>query len=498
MSLPEKYNAKKQDNSTLIPLEKGKLPPQAIELEEVVLGACLIDKFAISEVVEILSDNHNVFYKEAHQYIYKAMYDMFAQSEEIDLLTVSEWLSNKGKLELIGGDFYLIGLTQKVSSSAHIEIHCRYIMQYYVKRHSIKVASQIIELAYDETSDVFEFLEQSQKQLDDTSQWLIRKKPTDLKAAYSKFVESKKQEQQTGIKSKFTKLRTKMSYHAGDLVIVAGRPGMGKTALVLNEAKYMAKNKIPVGFMSLEMMTIQLVGRLVAEEFSIDANRIKEGGIHLTPSEKEVIEKEGNRISQLPIYIHDEGNLSVMEAKTIIGKWVRQHGVKIVFIDYLQLMRGLKNHSGNREQEISYISRTLKAIAKEFEIPIVALSQLSRAVETRGGSKRPLLSDLRESGAIEQDADVVIFPYRPEYYKIDEWEDGSPTAGQCEIDIAKIREGETGPTLISCNLRYMRFEDIEKNDDWLPEPLPKPASVQEAFEPSETHINKENDDDLPF
>ena len=491
MQKPEKYTPTLQ-KSTVINLEKGKIPPHAVDLEEAVLGACLNYKYAISEVVEILSDNYDVFYKEAHQHIYKAMYDMFSKSEQIDLLTVSTNLSAKGKLELVGGDFYLISLSQKVSTSAHIEIHCRYIMQFYVKRHSIKVASQIIELAYDETQDVFEFLEASQKQLDDTSQWLIRKKPTDISSAYSKFVERKKRPQQTGIRSKFTRLGTKMSFHPGDLIIVAGRPGMGKTALVLNEAKFMAKNKIPVGFLSLEMMIDQLIGRLVSEEFDIDANRIKEGGKHLTPSEKEVIEKEGYKISQLPIYIHDQGNLSIMEAKTIIGRWVRQYDVKIVFIDYLQLMSGLKNQSGNREQEIAYISRTLKAIAKEFEIPIVALSQLSRAVETRGGSKRPTLSDLRESGAIEQDADVVIFPYRPEYYKIDQWEDGSSTHGQCEIDIAKIREGETGPTLISCNLKYMRFEDLKEFEPWSDNPLPK-TEPNDAFGSPDP-----KDNDLPF
>ena len=498
MKQPQKITNHKVDKSSVISLEKGKLPPQAIDLEEVVLGAMMIDKKGVYEAFEVLNDNHEVFYKEAHQYIFKSCFELYSKSEPIDLLTVSTQLKESGKLALIGGDFYLISLTQKVSSSAHIEFHCRILMQKYTQREVIKVSSENIELAYNDENDVFEILENAQKSLDDTSKWLLRKKPTDLKSAYGKFIESKKSNEQSGIKSKFTKLRKKLSYHEGDLIIIAGRPGMGKTALVLNEAKFMAKNNIPVGFLSLEMMTIQLIGRLVSEEFGIDANRIKEGGDHLTPSEKEVIENEGKKISQLPFYIHDEGNLSIMAAKTIIGEWVRQHGVKIVFIDYLQLMTGLKNQKGNREQEISYISRTLKAIAKEFEIPIIALSQLSRAVETRGGSKRPMLSDLRESGAIEQDADVVAFIYRPEYYKIDEWDDGSTTSEQCEIDIAKIREGETGPTLISCKLKYMRFEDLPNPDDvWNESSLPN-QKPEVAFQNNDDYLQVDDNDDLPF
>lgn len=497
MEQPNPSKAYKVDKSTLISLEKGKIPPQAIDLEEIILGACLIERYATAEAVEVLSDNYQVFYKEAHQYIYRALLEMFAENTPIDLLTVSTHLKKQEKLELVGGDFYLIGLTQKVSSSAHIEIHCRYIMQYYVKRHSIKVANEMIVQAYDDTKDVFDLLEESQRSLDDTSQWLLRKKPTDLKSGYEKFLESKKSPEQSGIPSKFTKLRKKMSYHPGDLVIVAARPGMGKTALVLNEAKHIAKLKIPVGFLSLEMTTQQLIGRLVAEEFGIEANRIKEN--QLTLSEKEVLEKEAHKISNLPIYIHDEGSLTTMSAKTIIGKWVRQNGVKIVFLDYLQLMEvyGKKNF-GSREQEISYISRTLKSIAKEFEIPIIALSQLSRAVELRGGMKRPMLSDLRESGAIEQDADVVMFILRPSYYKIEHWDndDHTPTEGQTEINIAKIREGELGATIISDKLRYMRFEDLEDFHDW--EQLPTPnQEPEDAFEPVRDAM-PDDEDDLPF
>lgn len=499
MNQPQQIKAYKADKSKVVNLEKGKIPPQSIDLEVAVLGACLIDKYAIGEAVEILSGNEDVFYKAEHPYIYKAMFDMFSESIPVDLLTLSTHLKENNQLELVGGDFYLIGLTQKVSTSAHIEHHCRILMQHYVKRHSIKIASDIIEASYDASTDVFDVLETSQRALDDTAQWLLRKKPTDLKTGYDKFLESKKSPVKSGIQSKFTKLRKKMSYHPGDLVIIAARPGMGKTTLILNEMKYMAQQGIPVGFLSLEMMTAQIIGRFVAEEFGIDANRIKED--QLTPSELEVIEKEGSKLSNLQINIHDEGSLNIMSAKTIIGKWVRQKGVKIVFIDYLQLMEAFSNKSGgNREQEISYISRTLKSIAKEFEIPIVALSQLSRAVETRGGSKRAMLSDLRESGAIEQDADVVAFIYRPEYYKIDEWDDDErgPTENQTEIDIAKIREGKTGYTRISSILKYMRMEDLEEHFDWEKAAPLKPESPENAFGPSHNKVEEEDHDDLPF
>lgn len=503
MTQPEKNKSYKIDQSTLISLEKGKIPPQAVDLEEVVLGAMMIDKNGHHEAFEVLSDNDEVFYKEAHQLIFKACLELYNKNEPIDLVTVSTQLKTNGKLELVGGDFYLISLTQKVSSSAHIEFHCRILMQKYTRRQVIKVSNRNIEHAYSDESDPFKLLDYAQQKLDETAQWLFRKKPTDLKTAFGEFLTKQKQPT-AGIQSKFTKIRKKLSYHPGDLVIVAARPGMGKTALALNEAKYIAKQNIPVGFLSLEMMTNQLIGRLVAEEFGIEANRIKEN--NLTPSEEEVITKEAHKISELPLYIHDEGGLSTMNAKAIIGKWVREYGVKIVFIDYLQLMKAHGgNWNGNREQEVSNISGSLKAFAKEFEITIVALSQLSRAVELRGGMKRPQLSDLRDSGSIEQDADVVVFLLRPEYYKIEFWDNDerTPTEGQVEFNIAKIREGETGATILSSKLKYMRIGDLESND-WTSiseetpyQDLPK-ETPENAFKPVENNIDDDDNYDLPF
>ncbi|WP_179022035.1 replicative DNA helicase [Winogradskyella forsetii] len=502
MNQPKPYNQNKVDRSTVISLEKGKIPPQAVDLEEVVLGAMMIDKQGVYEAIETISDNEDVFYKDAHKYIYTAIFDLFADDSPIDLLTVSDQLKSKAQLDLVGGDFYLIGLTQRVSSSAHTERHCRILMQKYVQRQSIKVASVILEEAYDETKDIFDLLEESQKALDDTSEWLLRKKAENLSSVFDKLIENSKNPQ-ASIPSKFTKLNKRTNgYHPNDLVIIAARPGMGKTAFVLNEAKFQSEQGIPVGFLSLEMSDVELVGRIIANEFGIESSRIKQN--QLTPSEKEVIRKESEKIKKLPIHIHDGSETTVNEAKTIIGKWVRQEKVRIVYVDYLQLMRGSTNNkNGNREQEIAQISRKLKAIAKEFQIPVVALSQLSRAVETRGGMKRPQLSDLRESGAIEQDANVVQFLLRPEYYKIDEWDVDmrTPTAGQCELNTAKTREGSLGATVLdSSELKYMRFKDLKDFDDsWKDNEFkPEPLSPDQAFEPR-NHVDNENyDDDLPF
>ena len=500
---PVKQSYSQVQKSNVISLEKGKITPQAVDLEISVLGACINFKHAIAEAVQILSDQVDVFYIEKHRYVFSAMLEMFADNESIDLLTIADKLKKQKKIDLVGGEFFLIEISQKVTDKAHLEFHCRVLMQMFVKRESIKVAYDIIEKAYNDDSDIFELLGSSQKALDDTAKWLLRKKPQDFNSAVDAFLE-KSENPEPGIPSKFTKLNIKTNgYHGGDLEIVAGRPGMGKTALVLNEAKFQAHQGVPVGFLSLEMTTNQLVGRMVAEEYGIDSDRIKFN--QLTDSEKEVISKESVKLKSLPIQIHDQSSISIMDAKTVIGEWVRQHKVKIVYIDYLQLMEAYGNSkSGNREQEISYISRTLKGIAKEFDICVVALSQLSRAVETRGGTKRAQLSDLRESGAIEQDADVVKFLYRPEYYKIDEWDDDgrTPTANQCEINIAKIREGRPGACIVSCNLKYMRFEDLEdswSNDNPFIETKPEPKDAFNVSDPqSEFNLKENEDDDFPF
>lgn len=495
----KKLNPEYQNKNSLapvIPLEKGKSIPNAVDLEEVVLGAALTFSRSISEIVELFRDEP-VFYKAAHQEIYNAMLEMFRENEPVDLLSVSHKLKQRNKIEAVGGDWYLVQLTQKVSSDAHLEHHCRIILQMFVKRKSILVANEILAKAYNEETDIFDLLADSQQEIDNTAQWLIRKKPADFKTIVDSFFDRAKNDV-PGIPNSLAKLQYKMNgYRNADLVIVAARPGMGKTALILNEAKHQAKKGIPVGIFSLEMSANDLVGRMIAEECEIDYSKVHKN--KLDDFEKRLMNEKRAEFEKLPIHIHDQAGLTPMELKIQAGKWKREHGIKIIYVDYLQLMSASgKNNTGNREQEISSISRSLKGTAKDLDVPLIALSQLSRAVETRGGMKRPLLSDLRESGAIEQDADIVIFLLRPEYYKIDTWddEDNSPTAGQCEINFAKFRGGETGACIVGCDLKYMRFSDLEEKDDFF-ENLPAPPpymSPQDAFgEPS-----PEEDDDMPF
>ena len=493
MMQPDIKKSFKQDRSKVITIEKGKLPPQAIDIEEVVLGALMIDKKAVYEVIDILKPE--VFYKEAHQHIFEAIIQLFENNEPIDLLTVSTQLKENSKLELSGGDFYLISITQKVSSSAHIEYHSRLLQQYYVKRESIKVASKIIEQAYEEETDIFDLLSDSQRDMDNVSQWLIRKKPVEFKNIVDTIFEDK--EQEDGLPSKLESVQKETNgFTEPDVIIVAARPGMGKTAYMLNEAKHKAKQGIPVAIFSLEMSSKQLTERMLAEECGIDSKTIKNR--KWNDFERRLMEKNRVEFEKLPIYIHDQGGLTPMEFKLQLGKWKREKGVKMAFIDYLQLMNASgKNVTGNREQEISYISRSIKGTAKELEMPIMALSQLSRAVESRGGMKRPLLSDLRESGAIEQDADVVIFLLRPEYYRIMEWDDDerSSTIGQCELSFAKHRGGEVFSVVVRSQLEYMRFEDLPEPEGWLPQQLPS-VDAKEAFEQPNNYPDEE--DDLPF
>lgn len=486
-------------SNKVVSLEKGKLPPQAMDLEEAILGAALQDKYIIDLIIEIFRDE-KVFYKAAHQVIYDAMYEMAVDSQPIDMITVIHKLKTLGKLEAIGGEFYIVELTQKVSSSAHTEYHCRIVMQMHVKRQSIRVANDIIERSYNEETDIFDLLDASQKEMDDVSQWLIRKKPTEFKNVVDSVFDSS-ENNEAGVPSSLAKLQKKLNgYREEDLIIVAARPGMGKTALMLSEAKHMAKLGHPVAIFSLEMSDKDLVRRMLAEECGIDSSKITLN--RLSQEEKDLMAEKRPEFEKLPIYIHDQAGLTPMELRGQASRWKREKGIKMIYVDYLQLMNASgKNHTGNREQEISSISRSLKATAKELGVPVMALSQLSRAVETRGGYKRPILSDLRESGAIEQDADVIMFLLRPEYYKIFEWDDDSRSScrDQAEIGVAKFRGGETGACIVGCNLKYMRFFDLEEEDDFFDSlPVPPNQNPEEAFEPVNDSALPEEDDDMPF
>jgi replicative DNA helicase len=459
----------KTERSSLINLERGKIPPQAIDLEEVAIGAMLIDKKGVDEVIDIL--HPEVFYKDAHKHIYEAIVKLFENSEPIDLLTVSAQLKKDSKLDLVGGDFYLIQLTQKVASSAHIEFHARIILQKYIQRRLIQISSEIIEASYDETTDVFDLLDTAESKLYEVTQGNIKKSSETAQSlvmqAKKKIEEISNKEGLSGIPSGFDKLdKLTSGWQPSDLVIIAARPGMGKTAFVLSMARNIAVNSnIPVAVFSLEMASVQLITRLISSETGLSSEKLRTG--KLEKHEWEQLNVKVKSLEKAPLFIDDTPSLSIFDLRAKARRLSSQHGIKMVVIDYLQLMTaGGSQKGGNREQEISTISRNLKALAKELNVPVIALSQLSRAVETRGGSKRPLLSDLRESGAIEQDADIVSFIYRPEYYKIDEWDDEerTPTQGQAEFIVAKHRNGGLDNIRLKFIGQLGKFDNLDEFD----------------------------------
>ena len=469
MKQPNQLKGYKLETNKIINLEQGKLPPQALDLEQVVLGAMMIDKKGVDEVIDILSPH--AFYKESHRYIFEAVFKLFENSEPIDLLTVSSQLRKDGKLDMVGGDFYLISLTQKVSSSAHIEFHARIILQKFIQRSLIKISNEIIEEAYDETKDVFDLLDNAEAKLYEVTQGNVKKS---TETAQSLVIQAKKKIEEisnkdglSGIPSGFTKLdRLTSGWQPSDLIIVAARPGMGKTALTLTMARNIAVDQnIPVAFFSLEMSSVQLITRLISSETGLSSEKLRTG--KLEKHEWEQLNVKVKSLEKAPLFIDDTPSLSIFDLRAKARRLASQYGIKMIVIDYLQLMTaGGSQKGGNREQEISMISRNLKALAKELNVPVIALSQLSRAVETRGGSKRPLLSDLRESGAIEQDADIVAFIYRPEYYKIEEWddEDRSPTEGQGEFIVAKHRNGGLDNIRLKFIGHLGKFDNLEDFD----------------------------------
>ncbi|HRV55398.1 MAG: replicative DNA helicase [Mangrovimonas sp.] len=510
MKQPNQIQGFKVDKSTIINLEKGKIPPQALDLEEAVLGAMMIDKKGVDEVIDILSPE--AFYSEAHQHIFQSIFELFQESKPIDLLTVSTQLKKNEKLDIVGGDFYLISLTQKVSSSAHIEYHARIILQKFIQRSLIKISSEIIEDAYDETQDVFDMLDRAEAKLYDVTQGNLKRSSETAQdlviQAKKKIEEISNKKGLSGIPSGFDKLdRLTSGWQPSDLVIVAARPGMGKTALTLSMARNISVNQnIPVAFFSLEMSSVQLITRLISSETGLSSEKLRTGKLEKHEWEQLNVKVKG--LEKAPLYIDDTPSLSIFDLRAKARRLASQHGIKLIIIDYLQLMTaGGSQKGGNREQEISTISRNLKALAKELNVPVIALSQLSRAVETRGGSKRPILSDLRESGAIEQDADIVSFIYRPEYYKIEEWDDEerSPTEGQAEFIVAKHRNGG----LDNIRLKFLghlgKFDNLDDfgtpfefhskmnaaaNDDTFKPETDYRASADEAFGPE--------DNDIPF
>lgn len=446
----------------------GKLPPQAVDLEETVLGALMLEKDALTTVIDILKPES--FYKDAHKEIYAAIVTLFNNSEPVDLRTVANQLRKDGKLELVGGSYYIANLTTKVNSAANIEYHARIVSEQAIKRELIRIASEIQHDAYEDTTDVFSLLDKTEQALFEVSESNIRKNYADMRSIMREAMnelEAKKHHKDglTGIPSGFSALdRVTSGWQKSDLVIIAARPGMGKTAFVVSAMRNAAVDfGHGVAIFSLEMSSVQLVNRLISAEAQLESEKIKKGS--LADYEWEQLVYKTAKLTEAPIFIDDTPALSILELRAKCRRLKAQHDIQLIIIDYLQLMSGDSSKSGggsgNREQEIASISRALKNIAKELSVPVIALSQLSRAVETRGGDKRPQLSDLRESGSIEQDADMVMFLYRPEYYGLTEDENGMATQGVGEVIIAKHRNGSLDTVQLKFIGKYTKFADLD-------------------------------------
>ncbi len=447
----------------------GKVIPQAVDFEAAVLGALMIDDNAVSTILDFLAAK--MFYVEAHQHIFQAIERLFMLSQPIDLLTVTNQLKKEKMLDVVGGASYLASLTNRVTSSANIEYHARVVMEKFVVRELIHNCNEIITDSYDESNDVLDLLDKAESKIFNIVENNFKRDSKLLHQVVKSALENlddmrQNADQLQGVPCGIRRLDEKTGgWQKSDLIICAGRPGMGKTSFVLSIARNAALDaNMPVAFFSLEMSATQLVHRLFSIESGIPSDHISKGNL----SEDEWIKLMDSigKLESSNLIIDDTPALSVFDLRAKCRRLKHKHDIQLIIIDYLQLMQGdadaSSKKSGNREQEISFISRSLKALAKELNVPVIALSQLSRAVETRGGNKRPMLSDLRESGSIEQDADMVLFLYRPEYYHMDTFEDGTPSAGLAEVMFEKNRHGSTGNERVRFISRYTKFADLEQ------------------------------------
>jgi len=447
----------------------GKMPPNALDFERLVIGTFLIDKKGLDHSIDLLTPE--VFYDPRHQVIFSAILKLYEGNQPVDLMTIIQELKKEGKLNLAGGDSYIIDLTMGVSSSAHIEYHVRVILEKYILRSLINVSANVIDASYKESTDVFELLDKAEQSFFEITNGTIKKgfdtANSLVKQAIDTIKSLKDKEGLSGVPSGFRDVDKETGgWQNSDLIIIAARPAMGKTAFLLSMARNIAVgHKIPMALFSLEMASVQLITRMIASETRISSEKLRKGT--LDDEEWQRLFSNVSELENAPLYIDETPSLSIFDFRAKCRRLVMQHGVRLIMVDYLQLMTagGGGKGTGNREQEISMISRSLKAIAKELNVPVIALSQLSRSVETRPG-KRPQLSDLRESGAIEQDADIVSFIFRPEYYKITVWdndEEGQETSteNQAELIIAKHRNGATADVRLSFLKHFAKFGDIE-------------------------------------
>jgi replicative DNA helicase len=444
----------------------GKVPPQANDMEEAVLGAIMLEKEAVITTLDILKPES--FYKEAHQKIFKTISDLNSREFPVDLYTVTEELRAHNELDSVGGPVYLTQLTSKVVSAANVDYHSRIVAQKYIQRELIRVSTEIQNRSFDDTYDVTELLDFSENALFQIAEGNIKREVAPINIVIKDAIHAieeagKREDALVGIPSGFTKLdRLTSGWQKSELIIIAARPSMGKTAFALSMARNMAVDHgRSVAIFSCEMSSIQLVNRLIISETDIPGDKIKNG--RLNEEEWKQLDTRIKKLVQAPIFIDDTPAISIFELRAKCRRLKAQHKLDIVIVDYLQLMSGPEN-AGSREQEVSNISRSLKSIAKELDVPILALSQLNRSVELRGGTKRPLLSDLRESGAIEQDADMVVFIHRQEKFGITAFEDGSSTKGIAEIILAKNRNGPVDDVKLKFREEKAQFVDIDDFD----------------------------------
>ena len=471
MPTPTNKTKRKTTQPTIIKVganEMGKLPPQALELEQSVIGALMIEKDAFATVADLLRPES--FYSDQHRHIFDAIRALSTKDAPIDILSVVEQLKSMGTLEQAGGVVYLSELTQRVASAAHLRYHAQIVAQKATARDLIGLACQIEEKGYDETQDVDELMQEAEAGVFEISQRSQKRDVTHIfpviTEAFDRMHKASQNEGNiSGIPSGFTELdKITSGWQKSDLVIIAARPAMGKTAFVLSMAKNIAVDfNIPVAIFSLEMSNVQLVNRLIMNVCEIEGGKIRNG--RLTKAEWDKLENNISILQNAPIYVDDTPGLSVFELRSKARKLVKDKKIQLIIIDYLQLMNANGTNFGSREQEVSIISRTLKGLAKELDIPVIALSQLSRAVEKRDSSnsnvdgKKPLLSDLRESGAIEQDADMVCFIHRPEYYKLYDDGNGKDLRGLGQIIVAKHRNGATDEIWLRFIGKYTRFQN---------------------------------------
>jgi len=445
----------------------GKLIPQVPDVEEAVLGAIMLDKEAMNTVSEMLRPE--CFYREENQKVFAAVMDLFSEGQPVDVLTVADKLKETNDFQWVGGARFLARLASRISSAAHVEIHARIVLEHYLKREIITISHNAVKEAYEDQTDVFELLDRTETSIFQIAEKNIGRNVVDMKSLLKRSIDAIREKKNsedgvTGVPSGMIDLdRTTGGWQNSDLIILAARPGMGKTAFVLTAARNAAvKFKKPVAVFSLEMPAEQLVNRLISAETGLPGEKLRKG--NLEEYEWAQLHNLINELANAKLFIDDTPAITPVQLRAKCRRLKQQHDIGMIVIDYLQLMNVEGLRGGTRTEEVSLISRSLKALAKELNVPVIALSQLSRSVETRGGIKRPMLSDLRESGAIEQDADLVAFLYRPEYYQLKEYDvDGRSTDGLVEFILAKHRNGDTGTVLLRFLPKNTRFVDYDQN-----------------------------------